>query len=112
MKWNEFADEQGLPLDFNKADNTEIKPYMSHNEYINGNNDPYVRLVTMSKDFKSAFDKLSDESKRRFIIGMYKNATKAQTESDLLTLESANGKILLITLVSFPNEHVLHVEQR
>jgi hypothetical protein len=44
LEWEQFADLQGLPKDYNKADNTEIKPYMSHIEYINDGDGPYVRL--------------------------------------------------------------------
>lgn len=113
MNYKEFAQKVGLPEDLKKADKTVASGFMSICHYPPEQH-PYIRLITLSKDLYIGLGKLTDESRARFLTGLYLEAKEAQSTGEIFTLDvNDEGRAqMLVTLVENPNEHILHVEQR
>lgn len=113
MNYKEFAKKVGLPEDLKKADKTVTSGFLSICHYP-PEKYPYLRLITLSKDLYLGLGKLTDESRARFLNGLYLEAKEAQNNGEIFTLDVYDeGRAqMLVTLVENPREHILHVEQR
>ncbi len=115
MNYADFAERNNLPLDLEKTHGPEVNlGYFAYRIVDPGKIDFAVRIVSLSKDFFFGFMKLSDEVKAGMMFGLRKEAKASQEMGRIFTLENSESGTdrILVTLVSFPHEDVLHVEKR
>lgn len=115
MNYADFAERNNLPIDLDKAPSQSVNlGYFAYRITDPGKIDTAIRIVSLSKDFFFGFMKLTDEVKAGMMLGLRKEAKASQEMGKIFTLENSESGTdrILVSLVSFTHEDVLHIEKR